>query len=73
MDRRADIVNEAGQRHRVAAAAAADGVVRFDDVYRMSRFGEDNGGCKPVGTRADDHGIEGTTHAFIVWAVPRRI
>jgi len=57
MDRRADVVAEAGQRQLRGARPAADRVPRFEDEDRASRLGEGDGGGQPVRAGADDDGV----------------
>src|SRR5690606_9535020 len=59
MDRRAQVVGEAGGKAQVeGAGTAADGEFRFEDDDAQTRAGQGDGGGQPVGAGADDDGVE---------------
>jgi hypothetical protein len=57
VDRRADVVAEAGECELGGARPAADGVTRLDDKDGPSRLGECDRGGEPVRPGADDDGV----------------
>jgi len=57
MDRRADVVTEAGQRQLGGPRAASDRVACFDDEDRASGLRKRDGGGEPVRAGADDDGV----------------
>ena len=57
VDRRADVVTEAGQGEFRRARAPADGVARLDDEDRASGLRKRDGGGEPVRAGADDDGV----------------
>jgi hypothetical protein len=54
VDRRADVVPEAGERQLGRARAAADAVLRLEDEDRASGLRESDRGGEPVRAGADD-------------------
>ena len=57
MDRRADVVQEAGQGQFRAASAAADGRLRFVDVHAEAGACQLDGSGEPVRTAPHDYGV----------------
>jgi hypothetical protein len=57
MNRRADVVREAGQRQFGGPRAAADGMVGFEDDDLASGLGQHDRRTQSVGPRTDDDGI----------------
>src|SRR5699024_2377878 len=59
MDRRAQVVGEAGSQAQVeGAGTAAGGGFRFEDEDAQPCAGQGDGGGQPVGAGADDDGVE---------------
>ena len=59
MDRRAEVVDEAGSRQLGRPGAAAHGRRGFDEQHRPPRARERDGGGQTVGARAHDDGVAG--------------
>lgn len=57
VDRRADVVPEAGERELRGARPAADRVARLEDADRVPGLGEGDRGSEAVRARADDYGV----------------
>jgi len=57
VDRRADVVTEAGQRQLGGARAAPDRVASLDDEDRAPGLRESDGGGEAVRAGADDDGV----------------
>jgi hypothetical protein len=57
VDRRADVVTEAGEGELRGARPAADGVARLEDANGAPGLGEGDRGSEPVRPGADDDGV----------------
>jgi hypothetical protein len=57
VNRRANVVTKAGQRHFQRAHAAAGRGFRLHHQHTRARLRQRNGRRQPVGARADDHGV----------------
>ena len=71
VDRRTDVVCEAGERELRRPASAADGVLGFEDRDLEAGLRERDGGCESVRSRADDDGARAS--AGDVEAIPGRV
>jgi hypothetical protein len=57
MDRRANVVAEAGKRQLLGTRSSADRLAGLENEDRASGLGESDGGGEPVRPGADDDGV----------------